>query len=91
MKKTKTLPWKPLGSLSLKNKNNPGNNLGAPIDPYIKKNFFWPHHAACGILVPRAGIKPVPSALEAQSLNHWSAREVPVPYICDWTEAQRKG
>ena len=38
--------------------------------------FFWPHGAACGILVPRPGIKPVPPALEAQSLNHWTAREV---------------
>ena len=33
---------------------------------------------ACGILVPQPGIKPVPSALEVQNLNHWTAREVPV-------------
>ena len=40
--------------------------------------FFWPRrHAACGILVPRPGIEPAPPALEAQSLNHWTAREVP--------------
>ena len=32
---------------------------------------------ACGILVPRPGIKPMPPALEAQHLNHWTAREVP--------------
>ena len=32
---------------------------------------------ACGILVPQPGIEPMPPALEAQSLNHWSAREVP--------------
>ena len=32
---------------------------------------------ACGILVPRPGIKPIPPAVEAQSLNHWTAREVP--------------
>ena len=31
----------------------------------------------CGILVPRPGIEPAPLALEAQSLNHWTAREVP--------------
>ena len=31
---------------------------------------------ACGILVPRPGIEPVPPALETQSLNHWTAREV---------------
>ena len=30
-----------------------------------------------GILVPRPGIKPAPLALEVQSLNHWTAREVP--------------
>ena len=32
---------------------------------------------ACGILVPWPGIKPVPPAMEAQSLNHWTTREVP--------------
>ena len=32
---------------------------------------------ACGILVPQPGIEPVPPALEAQSLNHWTTREVP--------------
>ena len=26
--------------------------------------FFWPHCAACGILVPRPGIEPVPPAVE---------------------------
>ena len=39
---------------------------------------FWLHHAACGILVPTPGIKAVPPAVEAQSLNHWTAREVPL-------------
>ena len=38
--------------------------------------FFWPCHAACGILV-QPGIKPMPPALGAQSLNHWTTREVP--------------
>ena len=32
---------------------------------------------ACGILVPQPGIKLMPPALEAQSLNQWTAREVP--------------
>ena len=32
---------------------------------------------ACGILVPQPGFEPAPPALEAQSLNHWTAREVP--------------
>ena len=33
----------------------------------------------CGILVPKPGNKPVPSAVEAWSLNQWTAREVPRP------------
>ena len=39
--------------------------------------FFWPHHAACRILVPQPGIEPTPLAVEVRSLNHWTAREVP--------------
>ena len=38
--------------------------------------IFWPGSAACEILVPQAGIKPVPPALEVWSLNHWPARAV---------------
>ena len=38
--------------------------------------FFWPHHAARGILVPQPGTEPTPLALEAWSLNHWTAAEV---------------
>ena len=45
----------------------------------------------CGmILVPRPGIEPVPSAMEAWSLNHWTAREVPTQgflknyFFCLW-------
>ena len=40
--------------------------------------FFWLHLAAHGILIPQARIEPVPPASEAQSLNHWTAREVPL-------------
>ena len=32
--------------------------------------YFWPHHAACRILVPQPGIKSVPPAVGAQSHNH---------------------
>ena len=39
---------------------------------------FWLHHAAFGILVLQPEIEPVPPAVEAQSLNHWTAREVPL-------------
>ena len=38
----------------------------------------WLHHVACGILVPWPGIESVPPAVEAWSLNHWTAREVPI-------------
>ena len=30
---------------------------------------------AHGILIPQPGIEPMPPAVEAQSLNHWTARE----------------
>ena len=39
--------------------------------------IFCLHHAACGILILQPGIKPAPTALQAQSLNHWIAMEVP--------------
>ena len=35
--------------------------------------YFWPHCAACQILVPQPGIKQVPPSLEAPSLNLWTA------------------
>ena len=40
--------------------------------------IFWPSHAACGTLVPRSGIKPVPPAVGARSPNHWTTREFPL-------------
>ena len=46
------------------------------IQDGIKNNFSF-GSMACGILVPQPGIKPVPLAMEAQSLNHWTTREVP--------------
>lgn len=39
--------------------------------------FFGPCHVACRMLVSRPRIEPSPlSVLGAQSLNHWTAREV---------------
>ena len=38
--------------------------------------FFFAVPLACGILAPQLGIEPVPLALEAWSLNHWTTREV---------------
>ena len=40
--------------------------------------LFFPtiQHIACGILIPQARIEPAPPALEAQSFNQWTSREV---------------
>ena len=38
--------------------------------------IFWLYLMVCGILVPQPGIKPVPLAVEEQSLNYWTIREV---------------
>ena len=35
----------------------------------------------CRILVPQLGIKPMPPSVDAQSLNHWTAREVPIFFM----------
>ena len=37
-----------------------------------------PLAVACGIRFPEGGIKPGPAALGAQSLSHWTLREVPI-------------
>ena len=39
--------------------------------------IYWPCHVACGILVPQPGVEPAPPAVEVQSLNHWTTKEVP--------------
>ena len=39
--------------------------------------FFRPCLTAYGILVPKPGTEPMSPALEMQSLNHWTAKEVP--------------
>ena len=38
--------------------------------------FFWPHHEACGILVPQPGVKHTSCALEVWRLNNWTIKEV---------------
>ena len=43
--------------------------------------FVWPPHVACGILIPRPGIKPMLPAVEAWSPNHWTAREFPCIFL----------
>ena len=40
---------------------------------------FWGLHCtACGILVPRSGIEPRPSAVKVQNPNHWTTWEFPM-------------
>lgn len=39
--------------------------------------FFWPCHSACGLSVLQPGTE-FTSALEAQSLKPWTAKEVPM-------------
>ena len=39
--------------------------------------LFWLNHVACRILLPQPGIEPTTPVFEAQSFNHWTAREVP--------------
>ena len=39
--------------------------------------FIFGRGMACGISVPPPGIELVPPVVEAQSLNHWTVREVP--------------
>ena len=40
--------------------------------------FIYGRTAACGILVSRPGIEPVPPAVEAWSPNHWTTKEFPL-------------
>ena len=41
------------------------------------------HCTACGILVPRSGIEPVPLAVKAQSPNHWTTKKSPgLCFLC---------
>ena len=39
------------------------------------------YHRACEILVSRSGVEPMPPAVVARILNHWTAREVLFPLI----------
>ena len=43
----------------------------------LQFGFLYFGCVACGILVSWPGTEPVPCTLEAQSLNHWTTREVP--------------
>ena len=53
-------------------------DMNIPLLMLLLLLFLAVPHMACGILVPRPGIEPRPSAVRVQSPNHWTAREVPV-------------
>ena len=46
--------------------------------------LFWLCRTACRFLVPWPGIEPMPPAVEARSLNHWTTRAV--PRIMFWSD-----
>ena len=48
-----------------------------PYFPSISSSLFFLAMPWGGILVPHPGMKLLPLAVEPQSLNHWTAREVP--------------
>ena len=45
---------------------------------FILRIVFVSLSGACGILVPWPGIEPGPSAVKAESLNHWTIRQFPI-------------
>ena len=51
-----------------------------PVQPKRKKYFksiiyFWLPHPACGLLVPRPGVEPIPSAVKVQGPNPWTTSD----------------
>ena len=56
---------------------NPSFYQSLPKQLRQRMCFIFFGHPACGILVFRPGIEPEPPVVEARSLNHWPAREVP--------------
>ena len=48
-----------------------------PTKSYFSDAFYF-GHALQHAELPRPGMEPVPLALGAQSLNHWTTREVPL-------------
>ena len=47
------------------------------VNNYVNMSLmvFGLCHPMCGILVPQPGVEPLPTAVGAPSLNHWTARE----------------
>ena len=50
----------------------------APLPMGFSRQEYWSGVPLPSLLVPRPGVKLMPPALEEQTLNHWTIREVPV-------------
>ena len=50
--------------------------INIPITLHTWFYFLAVPHVACGILVTQPGIEPVPTAMEAQRPNHWTAKGI---------------
>ena len=66
------LPLSPAGFSSL--------GFRSPFLSHLRTYFALPFAPTWGILIPQPGIEPASPALEVQSLNHWTTREV--PHMC---------
>ena len=65
---------------------SPPQLLVATVLHFVSKaNFNLFFFFGCGILVLQPGIEPCPSAVKAQSPNHWTAREFPSSTFLDST------
>lgn len=54
----------------------------AVASPAISRlSFFFSGHTMKHAELTQPGIEPVPSEVEVQSLNHWTAREFPNPSL----------
>ena len=68
--------FKPMRSFLALQAQRQGRQSSSVINDSIRdletiffKKTIWPHHTACGTLVPRPGVKPMPPALEGIVLN----------------------
>ena len=61
--------------------NQPSPFLFYSIFKFYLFYLFRLGYAACGVLFPRPGVETATLAVEVQSLNHWTARKVPVIFI----------
>ena len=77
-------------------KNVPPHSLGHRPSFLFFNLFIYLFIFGCttghaGILFPRPGIEPIPPAVEAWSLNHCTAREVPRPSFLSLGTSRRGG